>query len=144
MESLAVYPTQNNVQGVIITSTAGEDLTGKEGMLCKITADGLKLPAANTDMAGYLLLGGAASGTDCDAAALSPERNCRVRLKGTCARGDRLCLADVATAADKGKVRVLPAAAGTYRCFAIAEEAGVDTQLVRIRWTGPESVTVTE
>lgn len=44
-----------------------------------------------------------------------------------------LVLADPGTAADKGKVRVLPAAAGTYRVLAIAEEKGVDGQLVLCR-----------
>ena len=44
-----------------------------------------------------------------------------------------LVLADVGTAADKGKVRALPTAGGTYRGLAIAEEAGVDGQLVLAR-----------
>jgi hypothetical protein len=60
-------------------------------------------------------------------------RNIRVRLEGTCNPGDLLVLADVETAADKGKVRVLPEDAGTYRGLAIAEEAGVDEQLVLCR-----------
>ena len=54
-------------------------------------------------------------------------------LKGTCNPGDVLVLADVATAADKGKVRTLPTAAGTYRGLGIAEQVGVDGQLVLVR-----------
>ena len=39
----------------------------------------------------------------------------------------------VATLADKGKVRVLPVAPGTYRGLGIAEQVGVDGQLVLVR-----------
>lgn len=144
MESIAVYPTQNNVQGAIVSRIAGEDLTGKEGLLAKLASAGMLLPEANTDMTNYVILGGAASGAYADVAALSPERNYRVRLKGTCAKGDRICLADVGTAADIGKVRALPTAAGSYRCFAQAEEAGVDGQLVLVRPCGAETITVSE
>ena len=38
-----------------------------------------------------------------------------------------------AIGADRGKVRALPGAAGTYRGLAIAEEAGVEGQLVLAR-----------
>ena len=41
----------------------------------------------------------------------------------------------VTTAADKGKVRKVPATSGTYRLIGIAEEAFVDGQLVRVRPT---------
>ncbi|MDD4175075.1 MAG: hypothetical protein PHN34_12620, partial [Kiritimatiellae bacterium] len=54
-------------------------------------------------------------------------------LKGTCNPGDVIVLADTGTAADKGKVRALPAAAGTYRGLGIAEEKGVDGQSVLFR-----------
>jgi len=66
----------------------------------------------------------------------------RVALKGTCNPGDVLVLADVATAADKGKVRALPAVAGTYRGLGIAEQAGVDGQLVLVRPVMIGNVTV--
>jgi hypothetical protein len=57
----------------------------------------------------------------------------RAVLKGTCNPGDVLVLADTGTTADKGKVRTLPASAGTYRGLTIAEEKGVDGQLVLCR-----------
>ena len=66
-----------------------------------------------------------------------------ITLKGTCNPGDVLVLADVATAADKGKVRTLPAAAGTYRVLGIAEQAGVDGQSVLARPAMVGNVTVT-
>ena len=64
---------------------------------------------------------------------MEPGRNVRLTLKGTCNPGDVLVLADTGTAADKGKVRALPASAGTYRGLAIAEEKGADGQLVLCR-----------
>ena len=73
------------------------------------------------------------SATLCAVRPIEAGRNGRLRLKGTCNPGDALVLADVATAADKGKVRALPTAAGTYRGLALAEEAGVEGQLVLAR-----------
>jgi hypothetical protein len=58
--------------------------------------------------------------------------------------GDFRVLADVATAADKGKVRALPVAAGTYRGLAIAQEAGVDGQMVLSRPAMLGDIVVTE
>ena len=55
-----------------------------------------------------------------------------------------LVLADTATPADKGKVRALPSAAGTYRGLALAEEAGVDGQLVLARPAMLGGIVVTE
>ena len=60
----------------------------------------------------------------------------------SCNPGDQLVLADVATPADKGKVRVLPATAGTYRVLGIAEQVGVDGQLVLFRPVMIGNVTV--
>ena len=75
---------------------------------------------------------------------LNAAQNVRVLLKGTCNPGDTLVLADVGTAADKGKVRTLPGSAGTYRGLLIAEEAGVDGQLVLARPAlGIGNITVT-
>jgi hypothetical protein len=102
----------------------------------------LKLPAANGDYALYLLLDGAGDGGHVSARALEAGRNVRLTLKGTCNPGDMLVLADVGTAADKGKVRALPAVAGTYRGLALAEEKGVDGQFVRVRPVMPGLITV--
>ena len=64
------------------------------------------------------------------------------RAQGTCNPGDVMVLADTGTAADKGQVRALPAAAGTYRGLGIAEEKGVDGQLVLFRPAMIGNVTV--
>lgn len=116
---------------------AGATLTDMEGRLVKLTHDTgvpeVKLPASNDDLALYLVLDGSADTELVDVQPLEAGRNVRVTLKGTCNPGDVLVLADVATPADAGKVRVLPSAAGTYRGLAIAEEKGVDGQTVLCR-----------
>ena len=116
---------------------AGEDLTGMAGRLVKMTHDTgvpeVKLPAANTDYAVYVMIEGGVDAALVSVRPVEAGRNVRVALKGTCNPGDLLVLADVATAADKGKVRALPAVAGTYRGLAIAEQVGVDGQLVLAR-----------
>ena len=129
--------SQTNIRTGDIPVTAGEDLTGKEDRLVKLASDGgatvAVLPAANSDLALYLVLEGAAADKTASLRPLHAERNVRVPLKGTCNPGDVLVLADVATPADKGKVRALPAVAGTYRGLLVAEEAGVDGQSVLAR-----------
>ncbi len=117
--------------------TAGAALTGLEGYLVKMTHDAgvpeVVLPADNDDYAFYVVIGGAADGGSADVRPLEAGRNVRLKLKGACNPGDVLVLADVGTAADRGKARALPAAAGTYRGLAIAEEKGVDGQFVLAR-----------
>jgi hypothetical protein len=129
--------SQSDTQVGDIVVLAGEDLTAKEGLLTVLTHDTgvaeMKLPAANSDYALYLLLDGADDGEHVSVRALEMGRNVRLTLKGTCNPGDVLVLADVGTAADKGKVRALPADAGTYRGLAIAEEKGADGQFVLAR-----------
>ena len=116
---------------------AGELLTAMEGRLVKLTHDTgvpeVKLPEANSDYALYVLLEGGADAALVSVRPIEAGRTIRASLKGTCNPGDVLVLADIGTAADKGKVRVLPATPGTYRGLAIAEEAGVDGQLVLAR-----------
>lgn len=139
--------TQSNTRQGDIPVAAGEDLTGKEDRLVELVNSSgspvVQLPTANADYALYLLIEGAASGETASVRPLSIDRNIRVLLKSTCNPGDTLVLADVGTAADKGKVRALPAAAGTYRGLLIAEEAGVDGQLVLARPNPIGNITVT-
>jgi hypothetical protein len=114
--------TQSNTRAGSFPVLAGEDLTGKAGYLVKMTHDTgvpeVKLPAAITDITPYVVGEG--------------ERNTRMKLKGTCNPGDQLVLAAIA-GSDAGMVRLIPTAGGTYRVIAIAEEAGVDGQLVLCR-----------
>lgn len=138
--------SQSNTRQGDMPVTAGEDLTGKEDRLVELgNSSGtpvVTLPNANADFGLYLLIEGAASGETVSVRPLSIDRNLRVLLKSTCNPGDTLVLADVATAADKGKVRALPVAAGTYRGLLIAEEAGVDGQLVLARPNPVGNITV--
>mgnify|MGYP001559665508 CR=1 FL=1 len=129
--------SQSNTRVGDIRVLAGEDLTGMADRLVKMTHDTgipeVKLPAANSDLALYLVIEGGADAGNVSVRPLEAGRNARLVLAGVCNPGDVLVLADVATPADKGKVRALPAAPGTYWGLAIAEEAGVDGQLVLAR-----------
>ena len=129
--------SQSDVRVGSFRVLAGEDLTGKEGFLVKLTHDTgvpeVKLPAAVTDYALYLVINDGADAEPVDVTPLEAGVNVRVPLKGTCNPGDVLVLADTGTAADQGKVRALPVAAGTYRGLAVAEEKGVDGQRVLCR-----------
>ena len=129
--------SQSNTRLGDIRVLAGEDLTGMEGRLMELTHDTgvpeVKLPNANGDNAVYLLIEGAADAAPVSVRPIEAGRNVRLVLSGTCNPGDMLVLADVGTPADKGKVRALPTAPGTYRVLAVAEELGVDGQLVLAR-----------
>ena len=140
--------SQTNTRVGDIAVLAGEDLTDKEGRLVKMTHDSgvaeVLLPADNGDYALYAVIEGGADAVMVSVRPIQANRNVRLVLKGTCNPGDSLVLADVGTAADKGKLRTLPEAAGTYRVLAIAEEAGVDGQLVLARPAMLGNVTVVE
>ena len=129
--------SQTNTRVGDIPVLAGEDLSDKEGRLVVMTHDSgvaeVLLPTAITDYAVYVLIEGAADAALVSVRPIEANRNMRLRLNGTCNPGDVLVLADTGTAADKGKVRALPSDAGTYRGLAIAEEVGVDEQLVLAR-----------
>ncbi len=138
--------SQSNTHEGDILITANEDLSSYADVLvAPYNSSGslvVTRPAANNDYAVYLLVYGAASGGKATVRPLNPNRTMRVAAKGAGNPGDLLVLADgVTTAADKGKVRKVPATSGTYRLVGIAEEAFVDGQLVRIRPTSG-SVTV--
>ena len=127
---------QSNTRVGSFRVLAGENLTSKEGYLVTMTHDTgvaeVKLPAAITDITPYVVGEGGADTALVTVIPLIAERNVRIVLKGTCNPGDQLVLAAIA-GSDAGMVRVLPAGAGTYRVIAIAEEKGVDGQLVLTR-----------
>ena len=129
--------SQTNTRVGDFVVLAGEDLTEKEGFLVKLTHDAgepeVLLPTDNDDLALYVVLDGVADGELISIRPVEASRNVRAKLEGTCNPGDVLVLADVATAEDKGMLRALPAAPGTYRGLALAEEIGVDGQLVLCR-----------
>ena len=128
--------TQTNVQRGPVVRPASETLTDLEGRLVLIVNDSgapkLALPNAIGDYAFLLLTEGAASGVNATAIPLEAAQQVRIRLSGTCVPGDVLVLAAINGTTD-GMVRKLPAAAGTYRGLAIAEETGADGQLVLAR-----------
>ncbi len=129
--------SQSNTRVGDFRVLAGESLVEMEARLVKLTHDTgvpeVMLPAANSDYGLYVILEGAADAALVSVRPIEVGRTVRVALKGTCNPGDVLVLADVANAADKGKVRVLPATAGTYRGLGIAEQVGEDGQLVLVR-----------
>lgn len=134
--ALAIFASQSNIQGGHFPILAGEDLTGLEGRLVKLTHVGgvpeVILPNDVADEADYLLLEGGEDGELVTVLALTRETNVRVRLQGTCNPGDKLTLGAI-NGADDGKVRTVPVAADTYWVALRAEEAGVDEQLVKCR-----------
>ena len=138
--------SQSNTRVGDFRVLAGESLVGMEGRLVKMAHDTgvaeVTLPEANSDHVPYVLIEGAADAKLVSVRPLQADRNVRITLKGTCNPGDVMVLADVATAADKGKVRALPAAPGTYRGLGIAEQVGVDGQLVLVRPAVLGNVTV--
>ena len=132
--------SQSNTHDGDLLITTGEDLsTYADVLVAPYNSSGslvVTRPAANNDNAVYVLVYGATSGGKATVRPLNPNRTVRVVAKGTGNPGDVLVLADGAgTAADKGKVRKVPATSGTYRIVGIAEEAFVDGQLVRTRPT---------
>jgi hypothetical protein len=138
--------SQTNVRTGPYPMIAAADLAA--GILVKITnAAGVAKvakPAAIDDYIAGVTLDEVASGGLAAVAPLNPNGMIRVRLKGTCNPGDVLVNADPATAADAGKVRALPTAAGTYRALFIAAEIGVDGQLVLAAASPIGNITVTE
>lgn len=121
--------TQSNTQtGPIVVATTA-DLTGKEGRLVKPVNNGgrlaVALPAAADDHCPYLVLR-VNSATEVEVVPFTPDKNHRVRLNGAVNPGGLLVLA---TGGDAGKL----VAGATGEINAIAEEAGVDEQLVLVR-----------
>jgi hypothetical protein len=104
----------------------------------------MTLPDSLTDPALYLVLEGAAADATGYFLPLSSAANVRLPLIGTCNPGDTLVIADPSVEGQPGKVTVLPEDAGTYRAVAIAEEKGIDTQLVLARPANLGTITVTE
>lgn len=133
---LGTYTHQSNTQDGPFEVLAGENLTGLEGRVVKLTHSGgiaeVILPNDVADEADYLLLEGAADGELVTVAAIDRSGNCRVRLNGTCNPGDKLTLGAI-NGDDDGKLRTVPVAADTYWVAFRAEEAGVDEQLVKVR-----------
>jgi hypothetical protein len=131
-------PTQSNCQTGKIQRVAGADLTGKEGYLCLFFAVAnalvVNLPAAITDVPGFIVDDGGLAASNVSIDPLSRDRQYRIKGKGVIAPGAALVLAAIA-GLDAGMVRQLPVTTGTYRVIARCEEAKptVDGQFVLCR-----------
>ena len=129
--------SQTNVKTGPIVQLCGEDLTNATDLLTLLSHDAgapqMRLPTAQDDLVPYLVIEGAEVGENGYFMPLHPDKNIRVPIVGTCNPGDTLVLADPAVAGQPGKVIVLPAAPGNYRGIGIAEELGVDGQLLLLR-----------
>lgn len=132
-----MFDTQSNIKAGQLPVVAGEDLTGKEGLLAKIQnnagAAEAALPGDNADETLFLIVEGAAAGKTATLMPLTPDRQIRAFTAEALNPADLVALADVGTPADKGKIRKLPGAAGSYFSPGIAEEAAEAGQLALIR-----------
>lgn len=114
-------------------------LTGLEGRLVKLADGGsipeVDLPGSVTDLALFIVTEGGALDEPSEVLPLMGESNRRVRLNGTVAAGVAVVLCDptASSGANAGKVETVPATQGAYFSPGIAEEDGVDEQLVLIR-----------
>ena len=140
--------SQSNIKFGPVPFNCGADLTAAADHLVVLGHSAgtpqMTLPDSLTDHALYLVLEGDVTDATGYFLPISPAANVRLHLVGTCNPGDTLVLADPAVAGQPGKVIVLPVTAGTYRAVAIAEEQGVDTQLVLVRPANLGLITVTE
>lgn len=136
--------SQSNTRVGDIRVKAGVDLTGKEGYLAKMNdawGPVVELVKFTGDRPLYVVVEGATATKVASVRPLESGRNVRLVLSGTCNPGNIL-VAMVEAAANNGKVQALPAEPGTYFGVAIAEEAGIDGQLVLARPTAIGNVVV--
>jgi hypothetical protein len=141
-----VNPTQSDTKQGAVTYPAAVDLTGREGYLAKLAnntgATNLALPTATDDFAVLIIGSGDVAGNFSIAESPSVNETCRIVLKGACSPGDELSLADPSVPADAGKLRKRPVTTGTWRALFIAEESGVDGQIVLCRRVGDRTTTI--
>jgi hypothetical protein len=110
-----------------VAFAAGEDLSLKAGYLVKLNAGkDLVLPESDRDFAQYLIVQGADQGYLCGAVPVTSAMNCRIKLAGACVAGELL------VANGDGRVKAFTAGS-LARPVGLAEEAGVDGQLVLVR-----------
>ena len=121
---------------VRLANKASTDLSGKEGYIAEYDS-GVKL-SGGTNALGVITEGGATNGSS-DVAILGTfDGVLRGKASGTIAVGNKLVVDS------DGKVKALPATAGTYTIVGIALQAGVADELVEFAPMKPESVTVAQ
>lgn len=115
-----------------LANKASTDLSGKEGYVAEYDS-GLKA-SGGTNALGVIIEGGAA---ESDVAVLGAIGGIlRGKASGTVAVGNKLVVDSA------GKVKALPATAGTYTVVGTAVQAGVADELVEFAPCQPHSVTV--
>ena len=137
--------SQSNTRVGDIRVKAGGDLTGRNGYLAKMTdvfGPAVDLVKFAGERPLYVVIEGAAPGSMASVRPLDPGRNIRLKLSGTCNPGQVL-VAIVDDAMTCGMVQALPVAPGTHLGVAVAEESGIDGQLVLARPASIGSITVT-
>ncbi len=138
---------QSNTKIGAIQFLAKGDLTGLEGYLLQLINDSgvckVQVPAAADTECQFVLDEGGADGEWVKCLPLDPNRNIRMVGKTAITAGTRCVLADPGTAADKGKIRAVPAGAGDYWSPGFVEELSADGNWTRVR-PAPKIVTVTE
>ncbi|MGH8018658.1 MAG: hypothetical protein ACREIA_10250 [Opitutaceae bacterium] len=126
----------NTIQGGSRKYNSSEALTDKEGYLVNVVDGGsipeLALPTAVTDVSLFVVTDGNALDEESDVIPVVPGAEIRIKAKSTGSAGAILVHADPSTAADKGKVRAIPATAGLYFSPGVAAEDFVDGQLVKV------------
>lgn len=137
MGNSAANPDQSNTRQGDIQVIANETLIrSRLGVLDNDSGTAeLRLPDAVTDLALYVINEAGSSGDTVSASPITSGENFRVRLNGTVNPGVAVVLCDPAASsgANAGKVESLPATAGVYFSPGIAEEVGVDEQLLLVR-----------
>ena len=123
--------SQTNVRTGPIPFTCATDLTDAKDRLVKLHPTGMQLPQYD-DLPHYLVLEGAPAGETGSFLPLTPLQNVRIPLVGTCSPGNILILSN----ASLGAVKVVDAEED-WTEIGIAEEAGVDGQLVLVRPLSP-------
>jgi hypothetical protein len=129
MSNKAIYATQSNTLTGLLVLAALTANCATEGHVAVLGSTGLKDPTAISDLAAYLVLERGTADATVFPLTTGGE-NCRIRLNGTCSKGDVLVLA---AGDDLGKVTALAAQTGKVFSVGIAEEDGVDEQLVLVR-----------
>jgi len=120
-----MFALQSNTKRGPIVVVAGDDLTGKEGYLVKIGNNAgvpsAYLPAAVTDVAGYVVAEGAAAGANVTLIPLEPGMQVRVVSNSTTfVPGDKV----VGFASSKAGLASEYTGSGAAFIVGIAEEVG--------------------
>jgi len=110
--------------GSVLSFKANADLDTKQYYLVEqVAGEKVDLPDNNADICIGVLLNKPKSGENASVRMLNSAGSCWMVASAAIAEGDLVVMADVTTAANKGKIRTLPTAVGTYYIVGKALEA---------------------